>query len=298
MLREAAADVDSLTVARREHDPDRAVGVGQEGGTDLAGVRVERQQPRASQRGLAVVVARGGEGATKHHRVADLDHGVDLAVEHVRRPGGGDLLHQLTSRLVRRTDPWRHRQQQRQYGPMRITMDLRGLRTTAPAWVSEDLGDLSGPTLGRRARANIPYIGEGIVRLGLCTVLVPRNAWPLAALVIGLPLWWVLGLAGAGADRASRADGRSAAAPPDDPPPGGLRLVAAFPRSGSCSGVALLWVDAPGADARRRQRPPDGLRVPARLVRRRARSSCCGWPTSTGSPYRTARCTCWWPACS
>ena len=53
---------------------------------------------------------------------------------------------------------------------------------------------MSGPTLGRRARANIPYIGEGIVRLGLWTVLVPRNAWPLAALVIGLPLWWVLGL--------------------------------------------------------------------------------------------------------
>ena len=53
---------------------------------------------------------------------------------------------------------------------------------------------MSGPTLGRRALANIPYIGEGIVRLGRLAVLVPRNAWPLAALVIGLPLWWVLGL--------------------------------------------------------------------------------------------------------
>ena len=37
-------------------------------------------------------------------RVADLDHGVDLAVEHVRRSGGGDLLNQLTRRLVGRAE--------------------------------------------------------------------------------------------------------------------------------------------------------------------------------------------------
>ena len=125
-------------------------------------------------------------------------------------------------------------------------MEWRGLRTTAPAWEEKDPGDLSGPTLGRRALANIPYIGEGIVRLGLWTVLVPRNAWPLAALVIGLPLWWVLGLVELAPIALAVPMAVQLLRRRTIHLPGGFGWWLLF-LGWVLLGAALLWVDAPGA---------------------------------------------------
>ncbi len=89
-------------------------------------------------------------------------------------------------------------------------------------------------------------MGEGIPDSSLLSDGVPRTTWPLAAILLGLPLWWVLGLA--------------SAAPILLAVPMAAQLLRSRPIHVPAGfgwwllflvwvvlGVTLLWVDAPGA---------------------------------------------------
>ncbi len=102
------------------------------------------------------------------------------------------------------------------------------------------------PTVGRRTWANIANIGEGIVRFGLLAMRVPRNAWPLAALVIGLPLWWVLGLAGVAPIAVALPMALQLLRRRKINLPAGFGWWALF-LVWVVLGIAVLWIDAPGA---------------------------------------------------
>jgi hypothetical protein len=101
-------------------------------------------------------------------------------------------------------------------------------------------------TVGRRLGTNIPHIGEGIVRFGLWTIRVPRNAWPLAALVLGLPLWWVLGLSELAPLALAVPMAAQLLRRRTIHLPGGFGWWLLF-LGWVLLGLALLWVDAPSA---------------------------------------------------
>ena len=124
-------------------------------------------------------------------------------------------------------------------------MDLRVLRTRHLPGINGSWG-LVPLTLGLRTRANIANIDEGIVSFGLLSGQVPRNAWPLAALVIGLPLWWVLGLAEAAPIALAVPMAAHLLRRRTIHLPGGFGWWLLF-LGWVLLGVVLLWVDAPGA---------------------------------------------------
>ena len=75
---------------------------------------------------------------------------------------------------------------------------------------------------------------------------MPRNAWPLAALVLGLPLWWVLGLSELAPLALAVPMAAQLLRRRTIHLPGGFGWWLLF-LGWVMLGVALLWVDAPSA---------------------------------------------------
>ncbi|GAT68120.1 hypothetical protein PS9374_03781 [Planomonospora sphaerica] len=84
-LPEGAADVDRLTVGSRQQRLDLTAHVRREGRVQASRRGVEGEEPVAGLHGLVVPLADLGEAAAHEDPVADLDDGVDPAVQGVRR---------------------------------------------------------------------------------------------------------------------------------------------------------------------------------------------------------------------
>ena len=93
---------------------------------------------------------------------------------------------------------------------------------------------------------NIANIGDGNAQSDRLATWVPRTAWPLAAIVLGLPLWWVLGLTSAAPIMLAVPMAAQLLRSRPIHLPGGFGWWLLF-LVWVLLGVTLLWVDAPGA---------------------------------------------------
>ena len=122
------------------------------------------------------------------------------------------------------------------------------VRTKMPSGSADTRSRRSGVswTVGPPGAVNIANLGEGVLGRGRLAGAVSRKVWPLAALTLGLPVWWALGLGGlAPILLAVPMAAQLLRARP-------VRLPAGFGwwllfLAWVVLGLAVLWVDAPGA---------------------------------------------------